>query len=96
MADNKVDMGSVSYVLGILSIVLAFPFLGNSFSGLVLGIIGYSQGKKHGNEKAKKLNKIGIALSIIFIIINIALIYTLGSYCTNNPGAGFCKGLFPA
>ena len=80
MAD-KIDLVSVSYVLGILSIVFAFI---SPFAGLVLGIIGLTQSKKHGVSRVKRLNIIGIVLSIIFIIIAaIALYYSVSSGVTD-------------
>ena len=84
MAD-KIDLVSVSYVLGILSIVFAFF---SPVAGLILGIIGLTQSKKHGISKVKKLSIIGIVLSIIFIIIAaITLYYSMNSGVT---------GLFPS
>ena len=91
MAD-KIDLASVTYVLGILSIVFAFF---SSWAGLVLGIIGLVQSKKQNVPKAKLLNKIGIILSIILIVFQFVLVYALTAYCANNPGAVFCQGLFP-
>lgn len=64
----------VSYILGILSIVFAFF---TPVAGLVLGIIGYSQSKKHKaglGKRAKKFNIIGIILSVITLIISIAFV----------------------
>ncbi len=67
---GKIDLGSISYVLGILSIVFAFF---NPFAGLVLGIIGLMQSNKLKIKKAKKLNIIGIVLSAIFCILQVVL-----------------------
>ncbi|MBU2503461.1 MAG: hypothetical protein KJ879_00180 [Nanoarchaeota archaeon] len=92
---SKIDFGSVSYMLGIVSIVLAFPFIGNPFGGLVFGIIGYIQSKNGGSEKARKLNIIGITLSAIFIAVQIVMAFLLTSYCINNPGVAFCQALLP-
>ena len=50
MAD-KVDFGTLSYLLGILSMVFAFV---SPFGGLIIGIIGIVQSKKHGSEKGKR------------------------------------------
>lgn len=72
MADKEY-FSVVSYTLGILSIVFAFF---NPLAGLVLGIIGFTQSKKQKTDiskKAKKFNKIGIILSIIFLVIQIAV-----------------------
>lgn len=68
----KGGSGSAGYVLGILSIVFAFF---NSFAGLVIGIIGYSQGKKGNDKRAKKLSIIGIVLSIIFIALMVVSLF---------------------
>ncbi len=74
MAEKEV----VSYVLGILSIVFAFFA---PFAGLILGIIGYSQSRKHKGglgKRAKKFNIIGIILSVIMIIISaVVMFYTV-------------------
>lgn len=67
---GKMDMKSVSYVLGILSIVFAFF---SPFAGLVLGIIGLVQSNKLKFQKAKRFNIIGIVLSAIFTIIQVYL-----------------------
>ncbi len=72
---EKIDLPTVAYVLGILSIVMAFF---SPVAGLILGIIGFVQSKKEKVEKAKKLNTIGIVLSVIFIIISVIfLIYAI-------------------
>ena len=75
MVDKK-DIGIVSYVLGIVSIVLAFF---QPFAGLVLGIIGLVQSKKLGKAalKAKKLNTIGIVIAIIMLLVSIGVSFYL-------------------
>ena len=65
---EKVDLKPVSYVFGILSIVFAFF---SPFAGLIFGIIGLIQSNKLKFQKAKRLNIIGIVLSVIFSIIQI-------------------------
>ena len=68
----KQDLSVVSYILGIISIVLAFF---QPFAGLIFGIIGVVQSKKQKTElskKAKKLSTIGIVLSVIVLIFTIA------------------------
>jgi len=78
---EKIDLASVSYVLGILSIVFAFV---SPLAGLVLGIIGLVQSNKYKLGRSKKLNIIGIILSIIFIIISIiAIIYSVSNGLTD-------------
>lgn len=59
----------VSYILGILSVVFAF-FI--PLAGLVLGLVGLFQNKKEKSKASKKLNIIGIVLSVL---IAIALIF---------------------
>lgn len=86
---DKIDFATVSYVLGILSIVFAIAS-SPPLAGLILGLIGLTQSKKHGVSKAKKLNIIGIVLSIIFFVIWIvALVYAV------NSGLGLGTG-FPS
>ena len=83
MAD--INLGTVAYVLGILSIVFAFF---SPIAGLILGIIGLVQSRKQGVTKAKKLNVIGIILSIVLLIISIIfLVYSVKS--------GLSPGSFP-
>lgn len=70
---KKEDISLVSYILGIISIVLAFF---TPLAGLIFGIIGFVQSKKQKTElskKAKKLNIIGIVLSLILFAVTIAL-----------------------
>ena len=67
---GKIDFGSISYVLGILSLVFAFF---SPFAGLIFGIIGLVQSNKLKLQKAKRLNIIGIILSAIFTIIQVYL-----------------------
>ena len=72
MVDKK-ELGIVSYVLGIISIVLAFF---TPIAGLVFGIIGFVHSKKQKTElslKAKKLCTIGIVISAILAIVSLAL-----------------------
>jgi len=70
MAD-KIDLSSVAYVLGVLSIVFAFF---QPVAGLILGIIGLVQSQKHKSPRAKRLSIVGIILSIIFFIISLVLL----------------------
>ena len=67
---EKIDMKSVSYVLGILSIVFAFF---SPFAGLIFGIIGLVQSNKLKFQKAKRFNIMGIVLSAILSIIQVYL-----------------------
>lgn len=72
---EKIDFKSVSYVLGILSIVFAFI---SPMAGLILGIIGLVQAKKQKAQRAKRLNVIGIILSVIFLIISAVVLISSG------------------
>ena len=77
MAD-KINFELTSYILGVLSIVTAFfiPSL-----GLVLGIIGLVQSRKQKTKisrLSKKLNVIGIILSIVVFAITFFLILKTG------------------
>lgn len=76
----------VSYVFGIISIVMAFF---NSPAGLVFGIIGLIQGKKQKtelSEKAKKLNIVGIVLSVVMLIASVIATYYLAQTMGTLPG----------
>lgn len=78
MVEKKQDLSLVSYTLGILSVVLAFF---TPTAGLVLGIIGFIQSKNEKSglgKKAKKLNLIGIILSVILVIVSILAITLFG------------------
>ena len=70
---KKIDLPNdiTSYIMGILSIVMAFFQPG---AGVVLGIIGLVKSKKDSNdlsERGKKLSIIGLILSIIFLTMAI-------------------------
>ena len=70
--EKKEEFSVVSYTLGIISIVLAF-FL--PLGGFVFGVVGFIQSKKQKTllfKKAKKLNMIGMILSLVLFIISIA------------------------
>ena len=78
MAD-KIDFASVSYVLGILSIVLSFVSSWG-LGGLITGIVGLVHANKYNVPKAKKLNIIGIIIGSIFFIVSIILtVYSINS-----------------
>lgn len=73
MVKKDGDFSEISYVLGIVSIVLAFF---QPLAGFIFGVIGFVHSKKQKTElskKAKKLNTIGIVLSIIFFIVTVIL-----------------------
>ena len=85
---DRLDAPTVSYILGILSIV--FGIL-SPLAGLVLGIIGLRMSGKEKNaisKKAKKYSTIGIVISLILLVLAV----TAAIYCFNNPGALICGG----
>jgi len=79
MADKeKINFPQTSYIFGIISIVMALftPLL-----GLVFGIIGLVQSSKQKTDVSKlskKLNIIGIVLSII--IFGVSLFFILKGF----------------
>ena len=85
MAD-KTETGTAPYIFGILSIVFAFF---QPFAALIIGIIGLVQSNKLKLQRAKKLNIIGIILSIIFATISIILLSQFSQ-------GGLSSGLFPS
>ena len=77
MAD-KIDFSLVSYVLGIISIVMAFF---SPASGIVFGIIGLTQSKKQKTNVSKmsrKLNIIGIVASSAFLVLTFLALAKVG------------------
>lgn len=75
---EKIELASVSYTLGILSIVLAFSTT-YGLGGLISGIIGLVIAHKNGYKRAKRLNVIGLVLSTIILIFNIVAIISLAN-----------------
>jgi preprotein translocase subunit SecG len=71
----------VAYILGIVSIVMAFF---QPLAGITFGIIGLVQNKKEKSVKSKKLNIIGIVLSIAWLIISIGITYYLAKNGLGN------------
>ena len=64
----------VSYILGIVSIIMAFfsPAI-----AIVFGIVGLIQGEKEETfiyDKSKKLNIAGIILGVILFVLNVVLL----------------------
>jgi len=87
MVDKKEDYGTVSYVLGIVSIVFAFF---SPLAGLVLGIVGFRLGRGQKSSFAKKgakLSKIGIVISLIILVI--AIVVAIVSYLSGGPASSF-------
>jgi len=65
----------VSYLMGVISIVLAFFQPG---AGIVFGIIGIMKAKVDKTDlskRGKKLSMIGLILSIILLVIALAVTY---------------------
>jgi len=77
MADKK-DADIISYVLGIISIVMAF-ISSYGLGGIIFGIIGIIYSKKQKTDlsrKAKKLNIIGLIIGLILFVLSfVAMIY---------------------
>ena len=76
---EKINHATIAYIFGILSIVFAFF---TPVAGLIIGIIGFRKSKKAKLKDAKKLNIIGIVISVILLGVSIALIIYSGA----NPG----------
>ena len=72
---KKEEIGIVSYILGIISIVLAFfqPLAGFIFG--VIGLMKIRNQKTDLSKKAKLLNIIGSVLSLIVFVISVSLSY---------------------
>lgn len=56
----------VAYILGIVSLVLAFF---QPLPGIIIGIVGLVQNKKDKSKAAKLLNTLGIIFGIAMIIL---------------------------
>jgi len=86
MADKKSgDMEVVAYIFGVISIVMAFF---TPLAGVVFGIIGIIKSKEYNtplSKKAKKLNTVGIILSIVLFIVTILLTVYLSKNLINFP-----------
>ncbi|HJZ19135.1 MAG TPA: DUF4190 domain-containing protein [Candidatus Nanoarchaeia archaeon] len=79
------DFSDVSYVLGIISISFAFF---QPLAAFIVGIVGFIHSKKqktHLSEKAKKLNIIGIVLSVILFIITVGATAYFAATGLKNP-----------
>jgi len=83
MAD-KIDFGTSGYVLGIVSIILGVL---QPVAGLIIGIVGINLSKKEKGDLArrgKKMSKIGIIVSIIFLLIYLGLVVLGTQYGLSN------------
>lgn len=78
-----------SYVLGLASILLALSFM-SPLGGLVSGIIGFNISKKSKSDiskKAKKLNKIGIIISVVILALILGLtVFAITQGLATTPG----------
>ena len=75
MAKKEGNFSEISYVFGVMSIVLAFF---TPLAGLIFGILGIVQSQKQKTqlaERARKLSIIGIILSIVIFIVIVILSY---------------------
>lgn len=77
MAD-KIDFSLTSYILGIVSIVTAFftPLLGLTFG--IIGLVQSTKQKTKVSRSAKKLNIIGIVISVVIFVVTLILLLKTG------------------
>ncbi len=77
MAD-KIDFSLTSYILGIVSIVTAFftPLLGLTFG--IIGLVQSNKQKTKISSTSKKLNIVGIILSVIIFSLTLLLVLNSG------------------
>ena len=78
MAKKDGDFSQISYVLGVISVVMAF-FV--PISGAVLGIVGIVHSKNQKTElskRAKNLSIAGIIISIVMLVVNAIITAYLG------------------
>jgi hypothetical protein len=66
MAEEK----GVAYVLGIVSLVLAFF---QPLPAIIIGIVGLVQNKKDKSKIAKKLNILGIVVGAIVLVVTVGI-----------------------
>lgn len=88
---EKSDSALVSYVLGIVSIVMAFF---QPLAGIILGIIGIKQSSRGDGDLAKrgrKLSKIGIWIGVIIFVLILAFTTYVAYTCKVNPSAPICR-----
>ncbi len=67
---NMTEKKGVAYILGIISIVMAFF---QPVAAIIFGIIGLVQNKQEKSKRAKKLNIIGIVLGVIVFVVLVAV-----------------------
>jgi len=67
----------VAYILGIVSLVLAFF---QPLPAAIIAIVGLVQNRKEKNKTAKKLNIIALVVSIVVLAIIVAIsLYGMGA-----------------
>lgn len=87
--EGNYDLGSITYVLGLISIVSA---LFSPLGGIVFGIIGLVKSKKQKElKKARMLNMTGIIINAVILIAYFAIIVLIGPQTLN-----LSQGQFPA
>ena len=82
-----------SYILGILSIVIA---IFQPLAGIILGIIGLVQGRNGKDDlsrKGRKLSIWGIVIGVVIFLAIITFSVMITSYCGKNPDMAFCQAL---
>lgn len=78
MAKGGHDFSEVAYILGVISIVMAFV---SPIGGIIFGILGIVYGNKQKSDlsmKGKTLSTIGLVLAVIMLIISVGLTAYLG------------------
>ena len=77
MVSKKLELGSVSYTIGIMSIV--FGVISDfGLGGIILGILGLRLNRDTKNPyyaQARKLNKLGIIVGVVIFVISILSMY---------------------
>ena len=93
--EEKKDLSIAAYIIGIFSIIFAFF---NPLMGVVVSLVGLIQNKRHKGElstKAKKLNIIGLGVSVFLLIAYFVMTILLAKYCINNPTSALCVKVLP-
>ena len=77
---KKEEIGIISYILGVISIVLAFF---QPLAGFIFGVIGLIKVRKQKTELSKKARLLNIIGSVLSLIVFILLVF-LSYYLTQN------------
>ena len=80
----KNNKGTIALVFGVLSIITSLVSIGFIFGviGFIVGLIGLKQIKQY-NQTGKRKAVVGVACSLVGIIISISLAITTGSLLLN-------------